>query len=90
MSFERKKTEKIASAAAIAIAAVQVILSILQILDVIGSIHLISATLSCIMLLLLAYVLWPKQRTSAIVVIACAFLSFCLVAVGAVLHILDV
>lgn len=88
MNLDRKRTEKIASVTAIVIASVQIILSILQIFNILEHAILYSGFLSCIVLLLLSYTFWPRQRKTAVFLIVISAVTFLMYVAAVILFLL--
>ncbi|MBQ4112864.1 MAG: hypothetical protein IJD38_08715 [Clostridia bacterium] len=78
MSMDRQKKERIAAVAAMAVALLQVILFVLFIFNIIENMYYLSSPLQCILILLLAYTFWHKQRKVAVFLTCCAGVVFCM------------
>ncbi len=90
MSMDRQKKEQIVAVAAIAVALLQIILFVLRLFDVLENTYYLSAPLSCILILLLAYTIWQKQRKAAVCMIVGAGVLFCLFLATIMLKVLGI
>ena len=84
----RQKNKKMVWVLSLVVISAMLVLLLLQIFDIFEDAYLVSGPLSCGLLLLQVYGLWPRQRKLAIFSICCASLMLILFIVGIVLRIL--
>ncbi len=90
MSMDRQKKEQIAAVAAMVVALLQCILFILFLCNIIENMYYLSSPLHCILILLLAYTFWHKQRKVAVFLTVCAGVIFCMFLATIILKVLGI